>query len=688
MKITILLPYEGAEQQAAIWAEEEAGIDFRADPLRAARCTLSFAAMELKRYLARTLPAAEISISAARPADGQFLQLTVADPAGQGERFRLEPQGEGVVIAGDGRTGALYGAYELLRLQGWRWYAPGKAGEVAPPAADALRLPETPREYGPSMDLGRGFDFEGVSKESAELLLWMARNRLNLSGYRPATGPLGHKLGMSPKVGGHIFHEILDPDRVLPSGKTLWEEHPDWYGLPAGRPRSRESALSTQFCTSQPDLREFLAEALLGQLMGEWREAERVDIWGFDTWGSTCACPDCVALGNSADQALFFLASLRDSVDRARAAGRLDHDVRLVACAYEGTATLRGPERPIPANLLAAGDYVVFYPINRCYSHDFTLDSCGENAPYHAALASWCNASPALPVMVGEYYNVSKFEDLPLLFTQRIRDDLPAYHALGVRGMTYMHVPLVNWAMRTLTQSLYAQMAWDTHTDVEQFVLEYFVDWYGPHAAEMREVYSLIEEAWRACADWRAWARQSVLSRLQAWDGARPAAPLAMENHFGTPAGAVESGRRSVALLQRAETMLNVARARAERAGADATLHAGEAAVNPIQARERETVNQVEMRLGEDRRLLSYGIEVMTLMAEFVAYHEALRLGETEEAVLAWRRIEAAADSLDSRYIPIGFEQPGAGLESKDALTRSQLRDLLRRCRAHAGTMG
>lgn len=38
---------------------------------------------------------------------------------------------------------------------------------------------------------------------------------------------------MTFNVGGHIFETIVAPDRVMPSGKTLWEECPQWYGLPA-----------------------------------------------------------------------------------------------------------------------------------------------------------------------------------------------------------------------------------------------------------------------------------------------------------------------------------------------------------------------------------------------------------------------------------------------------------------------
>jgi hypothetical protein len=685
VNIVIILPFANADKETSIWAHEEAQIDFRQDVERAARCTLAFAATELRGYLARTLAEVHITFASQHPATGFWIELRVLDQTSKDEGFRLEPQPGGLVITGQGRTGTLYGAYEFLRLQGWRWYAPDKTGEIAPSPRETLVLPEATQSHAPSMRLARGFDFEGVSKESAELWLWMARNRLSLATFRPATGPLGKKLGMTLKLGGHIFEAILDPDRVLPSGKTLWEEHELWYGLPADGVRRKERALGTQFCVSQPNLLAFLGEELLRTVMGAWYEADLVDVWGFDTWGSTCQCAACQALGNSTDQTLFFISALRAYLDRARQEGRLDHDVRLSTCAYEGTATIAGPERPYPQNLLAAGDNVTFYPINRCYAHDFAEPACALNDVYAQALRSWFVHQPALPMMVGEYYNVSKFEDLPLLFTTRIAHDLPTYYAAGARGMTYMHTPLVNWGMRTLTQALYAQLAWGVHTDVDAFLDEYFAGWYGPYAQEMRQVYAWIEEAWLYSAEWRAWSKRSVLSQLRAWDGARPTQPLPMDNHFQSSAQAVASGRRSIALLEEALQALHAVRAHERRTAAEQAAPAQAHAVNPIDVSRQGQASPYELRLGEDRRLLTYGLDTLTIMTELTAYHDALYRGEHSEAEEAWQAVERAAEALDGYYIPIGFEWPGAGLESKDGLTRAQVRDLLRRCRKYRG---
>ena len=680
-KIVICVPYDGAEKLIPVWANDEDRINFRTEQMEAARCTLSFAAVELKSYLARTVDESDISFSSVNSGDGFFICLTALDQSGKKDSFVLEPLSNGLAIRGAGRTGVLYGAYEFLRMQGWRWLAPGIEGEIFAPKSGNLKIPESIATFIPSFSLGRGFIFECVSRESADMLVWMARNRMNISGYRHSTGPLGEKLGMSPAIGGHIFEPVLHPDRILPSGRSIWEEHPEWYGLPPGGERRKDAARNTQFCVSQDSLMEFLGDELIGYLKDKWRHADRVDVWGFDTWGSICHCHDCKNIGNGSDQTLHFVSRPRSRIDLARTRGELDHDVKMVICAYEGTSTIDGPVNRVPSNLVTAGDYITFYPIKRCYAHDFTDVSCSWNRAYCESLKSWVKAKPEIPVMIGEYYNVSKFEDLPMLFTNRIVSDIPAYRKMGCLGMTYMHVPLVNWAMRTLTQVLYAQVSWDVTTDVPLFLDEYFQLWYGPHATSMRQAYELLEEAWKHSGQWRNWGNASVLTQLMNWDGGRPEKALTGNDHL-TAGNIVSSGRRSIALMEEAMKIIRSAvLVEQKRLSAEGKNPVG-IGVNPVAQREMEMqFPMYEKRMGEDRRLLLYGLDVMAIMTEAVAYHDALFDRDTARAEQAWTNLERFEDRLDSYYIPINYEEPGAGLISRDALTRSQLRDCIRRCR-------
>ena len=682
MKVQIVLNYKDIETQVFDWATSEDRIDFRKNLKSAARCTAAFAALELKAYLARTLINSDISIVPSRKEPDFFIELEIDDVTSNSAEFSLEPKNGGFIIRGKSRKGLLYGVYEFLRLNGWRWHAPGQDGEIAPLYTDKLLLPNEKQDYTPSMPLGRSFDLVYLSMESIEMYLWMARNRMDLTSYRPLTSQLCRKLCMSFKNGGHIFEEILNPDRIMSSGHTLWEEHEDWFGLPADGIRVKEPAQKIQFCVSKEELIDFLGEEIIKLASGIWQEADRLEIWGFDTWGSSCNCEGCKNLGNGSDRMLHFLSKLRNIVDAAVQSGRLDHAVKLVMCSYEGTSTIEAPLNPTPANLAVSGDCCVFYPILRCYAHNFSDNSCLRNIGYTDALKKWLSLSPGIPFIVGEYYNVSKFEDLPLLFTDRIINDIPYYHSLGVRGMTYMHVPMVNWGMRTLTQLLYAQIIWDVNTDADSFLKEYYSLRYGPYAEKIREAYRLTEEAWALSASWRAWGDGSVLTQLQKWDGKTPDKPLSVDTHFKTAEGAIKSGRKSIRFLGRAMNLLNAAIREAQfdllASPADAA-----AVVNPIEQRRYDIHKAYEKNLSEDRRLLRYGLDTMHIMTLLVQYHNACYLGENSEALKFWKSIEKSADKMDQYYVPIGYNWPGPGLVSTDALSRTQTRALIAKIRSN-----
>ena len=686
MNITIVVPFPNAETGVWRWASEETQIDWFQETERAARCTCAFAALELRRYLLRTLCTPVITVSSVEPNTGLTISLNILKPNCGAGQFSIEPESSGVRITGNDRTGLLYGVYEFLHLQGWRWYSPGKDGEIAPSVRDRLNIPQQGIKLTPAFPLGRGFHMTYVSMESEDMWLWMVRNRLNVCGFRPATGPLGHRLGMTFKNGGHIFEEILNPDRVIADGfatdgvdarhtvrqeLTLWNQHRDWYGLPLGKDRTKGSALKTQFCVSRPDLLQFLSEEVLERLAGEWNQVHHLDIWGFDTWGDICACEGCRRLGNGSDQMLSFLSFLREYIDQALLQGRLDHDVALVMCAYEGTGTLMGPQNPIPANLHERGDYVTFYPINRCYAHDFTDPSCEMNARYAEALRSWLRVPRPLPMVLGEYYNVSKFEDLPLLFPHRIGSDIAAFHDMGVKGVTYMHSPMVAWGMRTLNQHLFARCSSEPGCDTREMETEYFPHWYGPVAEQMENVYRWVEDAWKYVSDWRSWSHESVLSKLLGWEGSTPAVPFTMENHLGTVDTAIEEGSKSIALMRKSLIQIEQLRT-----GLRDRLDCAEDSGG-------STRRQIEYRLSEDRRQIIYGLDTMLLTTELLTYYRALQHGDAAAADAAWQRTENAAEKLDSYYVPLDYEWPGAGLVVKDALTRTQLREVVDRCRLH-----
>lgn len=666
MKLTIVIPYVGAARMAAIWARSEREIDFAVDHTAAARCTVSFAATELRTHLGAILSDTEIAVSDTIPEEGTVIRLLCEREDILGEEYSLLPEPFGVSILGRGRAGVLYGAYELLKLQGYRWYAPGAAGAFTPPPRAALTLPAERMAFSTPSVMGRGISLDGQLNESEEIALFMARNRMNVYFNRPNTCHLMKKLGFILRDGGHIFEEILAPDRPTADGRDLYEAHPEWYGTPERGEKSRARALSTQFCVSCPDLLSFLGEELVRHAMSEWRMAEEINVWGFDRWGSVCTCPRCRALGNATDQLLYMTASFRRTLNAARREGRLDRDIRMVLCAYEGSATLEPPTRPVPRELIEGGDHILFAPIVRCYDHEFSDPACSYNRLYSKALRGWAALPESIPVSILEYYNVSKFEDLPLLFTKTMQRDFAYYlGAGGAQGMVFMHIPMVNWGVRALTYYLFAELAWDPVVDVAALLDEYFEKRYGPYAVGMREVYRLIEEASGDITSWRAWKHDSLIYKFLLWDGGVPKEPLDVDDHFGTPEGFEVRGRALLASLEGARTLL------------ESVIRKMKDAEPPCDQNGKNTMKA----LLDDKRGLLYGIDVQRITFVLGCYYNALYRGDTATADALFAELEALEERLESYYMPATYTLSYLALISKDALTRSQVGDAIARCR-------
>ena len=674
--LTIVLPCKGAGKLWNVWAESEWDIDFRRDRFEAERCTACFAALELKTFLLKMNYQLVVRVAESRPAEGRFIELRI-EGKDTGGGFRMVPDNAGVVIAGHDRNGLLNGAYEFLRIQGWRWVEPGQRGEC-PPDSPEIKWPSRETDIIPSFKY-RGLDAYRESNDSLEYLLWMARNRLNVCFRKAASAQLADKLGMHSRTGGHLLQRILRPDRYLENGKTLWEEHPEWYGLPSDGKRTKELATRIQLCVSQGTLLKYIGDELVRLLKGTMAGVDIVDVWGFDTWGKTCACPDCQKTGNGADQNLRLLSVLRERLDQAYEDGELDRRVMIDTAAYEGTVTLDGPTKPVPENLSKAGDICIFYPIRRCYRHDLDDADCAINRKYRDALLSWRGNDPGLSVWAGEYYNVSKYEDLPLLFSRRIPHDMRFYHAAGARGATYMHAVFVNWAMRSLTQVQHAQYSWDVHTDDEQFLDDYFQSRYGKCASEMRRAYALIEEGSLDVSAWRNWG-VGALDRLLLWDGTVPEKELRF-GHFENSTEAIAGAQRSAEMLQQAADTIGRLLEREQAANWQALPRPGYVPVNPQEAEAFKRFDTLEYRLGESRRLLVYGLDTMRLLTALMTYHDALYRRDWANADKCWGEVERLAAKMAMYFQPIAFEQPGPGLNSQDALTRTQLRPVITRCR-------
>ena len=674
MKIRIILPYEDA-YKAEYYATTEKEVDFKNDLESSSKVTVCFAASELKKYIKMALESADILFYNKENEDF-YIKLTVLDVKCTEDDYKLVPLENGLEIIGSGRSGVLYGTYEFLKLQGYRWFAPGDKGEIVPEGLKTLILPEKEMTFSPDMKDGRGFDLEGTLPESDLLWYWMARNRFNYGVSRTDYTPLQRKLCIKFKHGGHILTGIVNPNRVLPNGKTLWEEHPEWYGKVEDRVTTPDNALHCQLCLSNDELNNFIADDIIEKLRKDWPEADKIDIWGLDIWNNICCCEKCKALGNGSDQALHMLSKIRERLNETD----LKH-IKIGTLAYDGTATMMPPENPIPQNLIDAGDYITLYPITRCYRHFIDTDGCQENERYYKAIEGWNAMAPAMPIMIGEYYNVSRFNELPVLFNKTIDHDIKFYYDAGARGMTYMHLPTVDFAMRSVTQLLYSEFCWNVNADKEAILADYYEKSYEKYAPQMRKVYELLEEAWRDMSHLRIWGRQdkfnSILGQMYRWDGGIPQNPIKLYDHFKDYEDVVARCKASVDMMNEAIAIIEKIRKEILYFGYNGVLATSDA-VNPEQIAKDNKNNGYEYKIAEDLRFLIIGRDTMQLTGELMEYYDALYNSKPRDGIL--ERIEKTYNALESYYVPTKIDHRTFGLYMPDGLEKTQLRSVVKRC--------
>jgi len=427
-----------------------------------------------------------------------------------------------VLIAGGGRVGTLYGAYDLLYRLGARWFAPSHPAHDRPLPTHAI----------PDLDVTERPDFQTrgfhawQDRGDEAFLLWMARNRMNYWCVEQSNHPLLRKLGIQMSCGGHTAQgKFLNPHHAYPydhptfkgdekrpkdpyplsdqyqgdankDGKlSYFEAHPEWYALVKGkRIPGFTSEFGTNYCTSNPHATaEFMKNYIQALVDGPYKDADVVRFWTLDG-GKWCQCEACKALGIPTDRNLLLVHRLDQEIKKARAAGRIHRPIIIRFLAYHDV--LAPPTRPLPEGFDYQTCSATFFPIVRCYVHNFDDPRCPRNARYRTQLHGWALAPDRHyrgQLCIGEYYNVSGYKCLPIVFMHTMANDIPYYHRVGARHFHYMHVTTKNWEFKALTNYQMARQLWDVETDCEALWDDYFARRFGKDADTMRKLYACME---------------------------------------------------------------------------------------------------------------------------------------------------------------------------------------------------
>jgi len=628
-------------------ARAEAQVDWWAGPDRrnADACTECFAAVELRHYVASCLGRPEGSLTLGAlgklPPTGDVFLLGDADsnpliglfpeslaPAAP-ESFRIRAFRQNgrtiTIICGHDRVGVLYGAYAYLERLGLRFYGPDERDTVMPAAP--VRLPASLDDAEKPDYLTRGFH-AWEDRGDNSFFLWMARNRLN---YWCAVGSREKicflkKLGMKLVGGDHTDQNLcLNPD-------TYFAEHPEWYGLQGGRrsPRILPNGKGDNYCTSNPQATAQLAKNVVQECIdGKWRYADILNLWMTD-FGRWCECDRCRAEGTYTDRLLDVTYAVNKALRAAQADGRLTRNVQVATLAY--LETLPPPTRPLPADFDYANCSVTFFPIERCYVHALADPACSEvNEAIVRRLQGWTVGSGRHytgAMFIGEYYGISGFKTLPVLFTRIMATDIPWYYEMGARHFHYMHVPTAQLGTWRLNNYFLGRLLWNVKSDPNQLLDEYFASIYPTTATPMREFYRELEYASENFKAFKSFVYA---------DGRRYTLRVALADEklplFPTRHLKYESDH---ALLDSGPGVADIQAAMGRARGLidDALIHAGG-------AKERS-------RLMEDERRFTYGEAMVDFYYRLIRTAMFHRMGDTEGARREFALAERQAGLLKS----------------------------------------
>jgi hypothetical protein len=399
------------------------------------------------------------------------------------------------------------------------------------------------------------------------------------------------------------------------------EAHPEWYGWQDGARSFRITFDGgDNFCTSNPSaVAEFMKNLVQDLIDGQWAWADSVNFWMLDG-GRWCTCENCRALGPNTDRNFLLVHRLRQEILRAQREGRLNRDVRVIFLAYADV--LAPPTRPLPEGFDYDNCIATFFPIARCYVHPFADPACTElNARYHQQYQGWAVAPDRLyrgQLFIGEYYNVSGYKNLPIVYMHVMAKDLPYYYRTGARHFHYMHVSTGNWGTKTLTNYQLARMLWNPDLDVEALWTDYFAGRYGPVAETMREFYETLERALGNVTRWK----YDFVHRLSRGEAELFPTRHLHEEEFHPETDDGPDFVETMAALARCRELLK-------------------------QARAQDLPPRLQARLAEDDGLFTYAETLFHFYAALIHVHHALREGNLEAARAAFREAVPRAQKLE-----------------------------------------
>ena len=389
------------------------------------------------------------------------------------EGFVIQSTADRPVLAGNDMKpfrGTRYAVCEFLRSLGVRWFMPGEFGEVVP-KRETLAVREMNVRDAPDFPI-RDYWTHSKGTMHAERTEWKIHNLMN-----PGIAAW-HGI-----PGDSSVRNVLPKDQI--------DAHPEWFALLANGERNPHMP-----CMTDPGIIEAVAETLKVRA----RRGAHAAAFAPDDGTPRCYCEDCRAISTGFDG---YGANLRDPGPEQSTSNEWFHFVTRVMENVNGEfpdfiITTNGySNRDIPpeqSDVNRSGNLsVMFANISACTIHNYDDEHCWQMTRQAQMVSRWCRTSD----MVWRYaYNytmlVGKDTLTPMMHRERV--DIPHLHEWGLWGFFDQDEP--DWSMTGIpTRILRARLEWGTGTDVDAFLDDFYVNWYGRAAEPVKTFYEALDHA-------------------------------------------------------------------------------------------------------------------------------------------------------------------------------------------------
>lgn len=384
-----------------------------------------------------------------------------AEIADNMEAFAVSADSKSIVILGNSPKAVQDGMYTYLGRLGCRWFFPGKRWTIIPKVKSVyenMSFSSAPDYANRNIWYQYGFGWGkrwSADKIRNDYLKWRDANR---QGGKDAN--CGHSWG-------HIVHR----------NKAAFDAHPEFYAM--GKDGNRiipKNPNAAKFCCSNPELIRLVAEDRL-RLLREKRkrnpDAFMVSVDPSDG-PHMCHCAACAKLGGGRPSDM--VVNLANGVARYLR----EREPGAWVGFYAYSAHQYPPELPIEKN--------VYVQIATAFnSTKYSLDEL---------IKIW--GSKAGAVGIREYYSCMAWnKNLPgrargadVEYHKRV---IPKWFKYGATSISAESND--NWAAQGLGYYVAANLMWNTKTDVDALVDDFYAKAFGKAAPPIRELYAMWKDA-------------------------------------------------------------------------------------------------------------------------------------------------------------------------------------------------